>query len=80
MGPVNDPLEWIVPEQTLPPFKFNRESGYPKKKYVMRTWPMVAMNNELWFIRFFFNQKEIMQMIEFCSGNSDLIHAKQILL
>ncbi|KOH42670.1 PKD domain-containing protein [Sunxiuqinia dokdonensis] len=51
MGPVNEPFEWIVPEQTLPPLKLNIESGYPQKLYVMRTWPRVAMNNEWWFIR-----------------------------
>lgn len=50
MGPINDPLEWIIPEQTIPPSKFNLESGYPRKIYVMRTWPTIAMNNELWFI------------------------------
>lgn len=57
MGPVGNPLEWIKPEQTIPPSIFNVESGFPQKIHVMRTWPVIAMSNELWFIRFSFEPK-----------------------
>lgn len=52
MGPVNNPLEWIKPEQTIPECKFNIDSGYPQEIYVMKSWPTIAMNNELWLLRF----------------------------
>jgi hypothetical protein len=52
MGPITEPLEWIKPEQTIPESKLNIDSGYPKEIHLMKSWPIIAMNNKLWFIRF----------------------------
>ncbi|MFW6222440.1 MAG: PKD domain-containing protein [Bacteroidota bacterium] len=51
MGPVNDPLEWIVPGQTIPPSIISKDFELPFRYNLMTSWPRIGMNNTDWILR-----------------------------
>lgn len=49
-GKVNEPLEWIEPDQTFPPKKISRAVEVPWRLWIVG-WPDFAMDNDTWFLR-----------------------------